>query len=100
MRYQKAGQKNAGKVLCKSCGLDWNIRETGEVVQVPQRQSQKTWTVTVKDLGTGEQWTVEVETETNRQAAARVRALETMYSGLDWQANLIVTSCMRSEKAA
>lgn len=37
MRYQKAGQKNARKVLCKPCAVAWNIRSTGEVVPMPQR---------------------------------------------------------------
>ncbi len=105
MRNQKAGQKNAGKVLCKTCGLDWDIQYTGEVVQVPQRQPKpRQWTVVVKDLGTGERYLVSVATETNYRAAAKVKALDIVYAlpGMTWQANLFVTACMRvsSGKAA
>ena len=55
-----------------------------------------TWTATVKNLSTGAEWTTTVKTETNYRAAAKVRALGTMYSGLDWQTNLVVTSVKRS----
>ena len=56
-----------------------------------------TWTVTVEDLDIRRFYTVRVETATNRQAGARVRALDTAYAlpGLTWQSNLIVTSCVR-----
>jgi len=62
----------------------------------------KTWEVVVKDLGTGERYLVTVETETNYRAAAKVRALDIVYGmpGMTWQANLIVTACMRSSGKA
>ncbi len=58
----------------------------------------KTWTVVVKDQGTGERYAVTVETETNYRAAAKVRALDIVYGmpGMTWEANLFVTACMRS----
>ncbi len=59
-----------------------------------------TWTATIKNLSTGVEWTVSVTTETNYRAAAKVRALGTMYSGLDWKTNLVVTSVKRSSGKA